>query len=65
MRGRALEVLVHPFGFREALRHAGAEPESLKRGLTKALRSDLDHRLRTYLIEDGIGTAAEVNPRKS
>ena len=23
MRGRALEVLVHPFSFREALRHAG------------------------------------------
>ncbi len=27
IRGRALEVLIHPFSFREALRHAGAEPE--------------------------------------
>lgn len=63
MRGRALEVLVHPFGFREALRHAGAEPESLKRGLTKALRSDLDHRLRTYLIEGGFPEAAGTDPR--
>ena len=26
MRGRALEVLLHPFSFRESLRHAGAEP---------------------------------------
>ena len=26
LRGRAMEVLIHPFSFREALRHAGAEP---------------------------------------
>ena len=26
LRGRAMEVLIHPFGFREALRHAGIEP---------------------------------------
>src|SRR5690606_34905948 len=26
LRGRAMEVLVHPFSFREALRHAGKEP---------------------------------------
>ena len=28
MRGRSMEVLVHPFSFREALRHAGSEPEA-------------------------------------
>jgi hypothetical protein len=53
MRGRALEILVHPFSFREALRHAGVEPESPHRQLPKAARSDLDHRLRTYLMEGG------------
>jgi uncharacterized protein len=63
MRGRALEVLVHPFSFREALRHAGAEPESLRRGLPKAVRSDLDHRLRTYLIEGGFPETAGADPR--
>ncbi len=26
LRGRAMEVLVHPFSFREALRHTGDEP---------------------------------------
>src|SRR6185369_5521575 len=26
LRGRAMEVLVHPFSFREALRHSGEEP---------------------------------------
>src|SRR5690606_1588924 len=26
LRGRAMEVLIHPFSFREALRHIGAEP---------------------------------------
>jgi predicted AAA+ superfamily ATPase len=26
MRGRALDVLIHPYSFREALRHAGTEP---------------------------------------
>jgi predicted AAA+ superfamily ATPase len=63
MRGRAMEVLVHPFSFREALRHAGAEPESLRRGLPKAVRSDLDHRLRTYLIEGGFPETAGADPR--
>lgn len=63
MRGRALEVLVHPFSFREALRHAGAEPESLRRGLPKAVRSDLDNRLRAYLMAGGFPEAAGADPR--
>ena len=28
LRGRGMEVLVHPFSFREALRHAGQEPDA-------------------------------------
>ena len=63
MRGRALEVLVHPFSFREALRHAGVEPGSRRRRLPKTVRSDLDHRLRTYLTEGGFPEALGVGPR--
>jgi predicted AAA+ superfamily ATPase len=53
MRGRAMEVLIHPFSFREALRHAGAEPDAHWDRLPKRVRSDLDHRLRVYLAEGG------------
>ena len=53
MRGRAMEVLIHPFSFREALRHAGAEPDTQWDRLPKGARSDLDHRLRVYLTEGG------------
>jgi uncharacterized protein len=63
MRGRALEVLVHPFSFREALRHAGVEPGSSRYRIPKATRSDLDHRLRTYLIEGGFPEALGIDPR--
>jgi uncharacterized protein len=53
MRGRAMEVLIHPFSFREALRHAGAEPDTQWDRLPKAVRSDLDHRLHVYLVDGG------------
>lgn len=63
MRGRALEVLVHPFSFRETLRHAGAEPRSHRDRLPKSARSNLDHRLRAYLTEGGFPEAVGVDPR--
>ena len=53
MRGRGLEVLVHPFSFRETLRHRESEPERAWNDLTKAARSNLDHQLRVYLDEGG------------
>jgi hypothetical protein len=49
LRGRAMEVLVHPFSFREALRHAGAEPTAPVERLKAADRAALDQRLRRYL----------------
>ena len=49
MRGRAMEVLVHPFSLREALRHRGAEPRSAWADLPKASRSALDKHFRAYL----------------
>ncbi len=53
MRGRALEVLVHPFSFREVLRHWGEEPEVPWSKLRKAARSKIESRLRTYLTQGG------------
>lgn len=52
MRGRAMEVLVHPFSLREALRHRGAEPRSAWADLPKASRSALEEHFRAYLLED-------------
>ena len=57
LRGRALEVLVHPFSFREALRHAGKEPSKPWERLAKAERSDLDNQLRGYLLKGGFPEA--------
>ena len=57
LRGRAMEVLVHPFSFREALRHAGAEPGAPYDGLPPADRLELDDRLRRYLAVGGFPEA--------
>ena len=63
LRGRAMEVLVHPFSFREALRHAGAEPAKPFERLTPADRAALDQRLRRYLAEGGFPEAQGAEPR--
>ncbi|MBV5324356.1 MAG: ATP-binding protein, partial [Rhodospirillaceae bacterium] len=56
-RGRLLEVLVHPFSFREALRHAKAEPQGEWHQLDSAARGALDARLREYLKTGGFPEA--------
>lgn len=63
LRGRAMEALVHPFSFREALRHAGAEPTGAYDRLGAAERSGLDQRLRRYLTEGGFPEAQGTDPR--
>lgn len=63
MRGRALEALVHPFGFREALRHAGVEPSQSPDRLPKARRSALDKQLLAYLHTGGFPEAQTLDPR--
>jgi len=63
MRGRALEALVHPFSFREVLRHAGAEPNLPWELLPKAVRSDLVRRLHDYLVEGGFPEAIGATVR--
>lgn len=63
MRGRALEVLVHPFSFGETLRHAGAKPMPGFAALSKASRSGLDKALRVYLSQGGFPEAQATNDR--
>jgi hypothetical protein len=63
LRGRAMEVLVHPFSFREALRHAGAEPKGPFERLKAADRAALDQRLRRYLAEGGFPEAQGADAR--
>ncbi|MEW5735867.1 MAG: ATP-binding protein [Thermodesulfobacteriota bacterium] len=53
MRGRGMEVLIHPFSFQESLRHQGMEPDKPWRLLGKAARSGIDHQLREYLVKGG------------
>jgi len=57
MRGRAMEALVHPFSFREYLRHLGKEPETEPGRLRKAARSALEKDLREYLARGGFPEA--------
>ena len=61
LRGRAMEVLVHPFSFREALRHTGDEPPM--RGGADPGPAALDQRLRRYLVEGGFPEAQGADPR--
>lgn len=63
MRGRALEALVHPFSFREYLRHLQAEPGKAVDRLPKAARSALDKHLADYLVEGGFPEAQGVARR--
>jgi predicted AAA+ superfamily ATPase len=57
MRGRAMEALVHPFSFREYLRHAGREPTQDPVRLPKASRSGVEKDLRAYLAHGGFPEA--------
>lgn len=53
MRGRAIEVPVYPFSFREALRHSGYELELDWVLMPKFAKSDLQKRLNSYLVAGG------------
>ena len=57
MRGRAMELLVHPFSFREYLRHSGREPKRDALRLPKSARSALDKAFREYLMGGGFPEA--------
>ena len=63
LRGRAMEVLIHPFSFRESLRHAGAEPAPRHAPDTGPEAAVLHQRLRRYLVEGGFPEAQGAEPR--
>jgi predicted AAA+ superfamily ATPase len=67
LRGRSMEVLVHPFSFREALRHAGEEPTDEWARLTPDERAAVDAALRSYLKVGGFPEAqgSDVRDRMS
>ncbi|MFW5973346.1 MAG: ATP-binding protein [Bacteroidota bacterium] len=63
LRGRAMEVLVHPFSFREVLRHAGNEPEERWEQLTPTRRAALHAALIEYLEVGGFPEAQGADRR--
>jgi uncharacterized protein len=63
MRGRAMEALVHPFSFREFLRHIGREPDRPVDRLAKAARSALARDLGMYLVNGGFPEAVRADER--
>jgi predicted AAA+ superfamily ATPase len=63
MRGRAMEVTVYPFSFREALLHRNLLPAKPWDKLPKARRSLLENALRRYLVEGGFPDAQDLEAR--
>ena len=63
LRGRGMEILIHPFSFREALRHEGREPDSPWEQLSPTDRTSIDARLRVYLEEGGFPEAQSTDSR--
>ncbi len=63
MRGRAMEAIVHPFSFREYLRHRAREPRETPRRWTKAFRSAMERELENYLAQGGFPEAQTAEPR--
>jgi len=63
MRGRAVEVLVHPFSFRETLRHCGAETDRAYNDMPKADRSVVEKHFRNYLVNGGFPEVQGLSAR--
>ena len=63
LRGRSMEVLVHPFSFRESLRHVGKEPVVRWARLKPAERRELEAAVRTYLEVGGFPEAQGTERR--
>lgn len=62
-RGRLLEVLVHPFSFREALRHGAVEPDTTWAEIDGGDRARLEAALREYLVGGGFPEAQGIHVR--
>lgn len=57
LRGRGMETVIRPFGFREYLRHRGEEPADEPARWTAAARSQVEKRFREFLSEGGFPEA--------
>ena len=57
LRGRGMETVIHPFSFREFLRHRDEEPPKPARQWTAAERSLVEKRFREFLSEGGFPEA--------
>lgn len=53
LRGRGMETVIHPFSFREFLRHRGEEPEGEPRTWTSPERSHIEKRFLEFLAGGG------------
>ncbi len=62
MRGRAWEIAIHPFSFREFLRHHGHEIPDRPDALTNRKSATLDHRFARYLETGGFPEAQDLTP---
>ncbi|MFV1994547.1 MAG: ATP-binding protein [Verrucomicrobiales bacterium] len=63
MRGRAMEITVFPFSFREALAHRNLLPDKEWDLLPKARRSILEKAFRDYLAEGGFPDSQGIDAR--
>jgi uncharacterized protein len=63
LRGRGMEVLIHPFSFRETLRHAGLEPTVRWHRASPGALAALDAALRSYLEVGGFPEAQGIERR--
>lgn len=63
MRGRSMEVLLHPFSFREVLRHNGQEPPEEWGRLGANERASIDQALVEYLQTGGFPEVQGIQAR--
>ncbi len=62
MRGRAWEIAIHPFSFKEFLRHHGHEIPARADVLTSPKTATLDNRFARYLETGGFPEAQDLTP---
>jgi predicted AAA+ superfamily ATPase len=63
LRGRGVETIIHPFSFREYLRHHGDEPDA-GQSLVGGERSRIEKRFLEYLDVGGFPEAQDLSARR-
>lgn len=62
LRGRGMETIIRPFGFREFLRHRGEEPKNEPARWTSSTRSRVEKRFGEFLREGGFPETQGLAP---